>query len=332
MSGFRSIVLTTNPNHEQTAAPVQSAPLSTRLAHFLPFSKPPAPRKNPRPTTELPVLSHKPIQLEDPLPHLRAFTPLTVTSVDTLVPSSNSDEPLLQHHDITLRSPHELLKMELHLSVNSSDQTVNSLDLVSISPWAEVELGRWAGKQAASGDIASVGWACGRYWDVASIRARCWSRCCTVFPYLLSTIFSKDDVKIAADRRGKAPFSRQRGAKRKGEVAEEDDNGSSEERESDDELQLETRVLRSSLLVHLGRQSLLLTQSGVSLLISWSISFDWTGEAESHVSATASFPQSWRDADERASLSKIEDVFDRLVGERGVFEAVRAVVALLFQE
>ena len=331
MSGFRSIVLTTNPNHEQTGAPAQSTPLSTRLSHFLPFSKPPAPRKDPRPPPELPVPSHKPIQLEDPLPHLRAFTPLTVTSIDTLVPSSGSDEPLLQHHDVTLSSPHELLKVELHLSINSSDQTVNSLDLVSISPWAEDELGRWAGKQAATGDIASVGWACGRYWDVASIRARCWSRCCTTFPNLLSTILSKDDVKTAGDGRGKAPFSGQTGGKRKGEVAEEEDDGSSEERESDDELPSETRVLRSSLLVHLGRQSLLFTQSGVSLLVSWSISFDWTGEAESHVSATACFPQSWRDADERASLSKIGDVFDRLVGERGVFEAVRVVVALLFE-
>lgn len=330
-TGFRSIVLSTNPNHKQDVPLTKPILLSARLSLFLPFSKPPPPRKDSTPTPESPVPSHKPIQLEDPVSYLRAFTPLTITSVETLVPSSGSDKPLLQRHDITLSSPHDLLKVELHLSVSTSNQTVDSLDLVSISPWADRELGNWARKVITTGDISSVGWACGRYWDVASIRARCWNRCCAKLPNLLGTILSEEDVATGGVLRGNRPSSKRKGRKRKVAIAEADDSGSNSDRDSDDESLSEPRISRSSLFEHLGRQSLLFTRSGVSLLISWSIDFDWTGEAESHVSAAASFPQCWRDADERASLRKIGDVFDRLVGERGVFEAVKGVVALLFE-
>ena len=280
----------------------------------------------------MPVPSHKPIQLEDPLPYLRAFTPLTVTSIETLVPSSGSDEPLLPRHAITLSSPHELLKVELHLDVNTSNQAVDSFALTSVSPWAELELGTWARKTATTGDIASVGWACGRYWDVASVRARCWNRCSTVFPNLLGTLQVEEAVQTADVRRKTGSSAKQaRDGKRIEDPVEEDEEGNNSERESDGDFPSEPRIPRSSLLQHLGRQSLLFTQSGVSLLISWSIGFDWTGETESHVSATASFPRRWREADERASLGKIGVVFDRLVAERGVFEAVRVVVALFFE-
>ncbi|MCJ1250947.1 hypothetical protein MMC30_008176 [Trapelia coarctata] len=329
--GLLSIVLSTNPSHKQDVPSTKSIPLSARLSLFLPFSKPPPPRKEPTPTSESPVPSYKPLQLEDPMPYLQVFTPLTVISVDTLVPSSSSDEPLLQHHDITLSSPKELLKVELRLSVNTNNQAVDSLALITISPWADLELGRWARKVVTTGDIASVGWACGRYWDVAATRARCWNRCCAAFPNLLSTLLLNENVRTLGVGPGKVPFPKQRGRKRKEDVAGGDDDGSNSERESEGDLQSDPEIPRSSILKHLGRQSLLFTRSGVSILISWSIDFDWTGEAESHVSATASFPQSWRNADERASLGKIGGVFDRLVRERGVFEAVKVVVVLLFE-
>lgn len=89
-------------------------------------------------------------------------------------------------------------------------------------------------------------------------------------------------------------------------------------------------ISRQSLHELSGQQFLLFSDGTVSLRISWRIGFDWTGEVESHVSASTAFPSSWRDADERASLGKVGDVFERLVGGRGVFDATRIVVALLF--
>jgi len=84
--------------------------------------------------------------------------------------------------------------------------------------------------------------------------------------------------------------------------------------------------------VHLGRQSLQVTRSGVSLPISWVISIYWGGEAESFVSAFTSLPASWRSADVRTSLENLEGVFDELVRERGVLVAGKLVVGLLFSD
>lgn len=91
---------------------------------------------------------------------------------------------------------------------------------------------------------------------------------------------------------------------------------------------------------------------GVELVISWSIAVGVGGEMESCIAADVRLPVNcmfpcffplfsliaWlihrrvgTDADEMRSLAKVGDVFRGLVKERGVFEATKCVVGLVFQ-
>ena len=284
----------------------------------MPFSKPLVSRKQPDSVSALPVPSYNPLQLEDPLPHLRVFTPLTIASVGSLVPSSDSSQPWLQHHDITLTSPGNLLRIELHLSVNPTDQSVNSLTLNSLSLWAESELGDWFNDQVASGDLPIIGWACGRYWEVALLRARCWKRCSEQFRGLIPATFALNNSKIDVGIDTAKPKSKYSSA----------DGDEIDLNESEDTEDMSDSGIRSKL----GQQFILFSASGVSFLVTWLLKFDWTGEVESCISACASFPKAWQNADERDSLGKIGEVFDRLVQDRGVFEAIKIVVGLLYEQ
>ena len=53
-----------------------------------------------------------------------------------------------------------------------------------------------------------------------------------------------------------------------------------------------TKWTRKQLLPQMRRTSLVLTGEGVELRIEWNIIFDWTGEAESIISASAKIPSS----------------------------------------
>ncbi|MCJ1476953.1 hypothetical protein MMC13_005623 [Lambiella insularis] len=325
MNGLLSLITSPNPAHVQTP-PVRKITISKRLASFLPFTKPPvpAPKETSAPTSPLP--SHRPLQLENPLPYLRIFTPLTVSTVDTLVPSSGSDEPLQHHHDITLSSPYNLFQLELRLSINPIDESVASLSVTALSLWAKPELGSWICGQAAAGDISSIGWACGRYWEVARTRAQCWAHCHKRFGHLMSY---KSDSANATETRPTVAHNAKRVDKSKLDNLPHPEQNSNDESDNDTD-QAQKTSSPATLRAHLGKQSLLFSQAGVSLLVTWRIDFDWTGEVESHISACVSFPTAWRDADERASLEQVGEVFDRLLRQRGVLEAIRIVVALLF--
>lgn len=66
------------------------------------------------------------------------------------------------------------------------------------------------------------------------------------------------------------------------------------------------------------------------LRVRWEIGFDWTGEVESRLGARARFPKVWHEVDERRGLEKVPMVFDRLVKERGVFNAVEIMSGVVF--
>ena len=313
-----------NPMHKPLPPSKKPIPVSSRLAQFLPFFKLPTPPQKPRPISTAPLPSHHPIQLKDPLPHLLVFTPFTITSKDLLVSSSINDGPVLRNQDITLTSPDDLLNIELHLSVATMLDAVNILSVSNVSPWAEAELGTKIRQQAKTGDISSLGWACGRYWDVASIRARCWRRCQEQYGHLL---YKNGRAKKGAD----ALMSNRESQLRQSTTGKANDLNSSGYSQTAESALPSLSISKSVISTqNLGRQSLFFFQTGVSLLVTWTIDFDWTGEAESHVSACAAFPKSWRNVDERASLDQVPALFSRLVRERGVYAAVRITLALLF--
>ena len=320
---YSSIITSSNPMHERARGDEKLVSISSRIAQFMPFSKPLVPRKQPTPISSFPVPSHYPLQLEDSLTHLRAFTPLTIESVNSLVPSSDSSQPWLQHHDITLTSPGNFLLIELHLVVNPGDRSVDSLTLSSVSSWAAPEVIDWLNGQAASGDLPTIGWACGRYWEVTLLRARCWKRCDQRFPGLVPAPLELQNSTVYAGIKT-ANYECKSGSTNGDEI---DLNGI----EGTEDLQSNLDISDSDLRAKLGQQSMLFSASGVSFLVTWKVGFNWTGEVESCISACASFPKAWQIADERASLGHVGKVFDLLLQDRGVFEAIRIIVGLLYE-
>lgn len=267
--------------------------------------------------------SHHPIQLEDPLLHLRAFTPLNISSTEYLSSSSPNDILHLRQQEITFTSTQSLLMVKLSITTNIITHALDSLTLVHISPWADSELGNWIRKHLADGDISSIGYSIGRYWEVASIRARCWSSCHNEYQSILPHAVQK----LTASSTEKPPTSKRKGRRRISSL--------SETVELESNLDISSATLAptvSNRLADLSRQRLLFTRSGVSLLITWRIEFDWTGEIGSHISACASFPAAWSGLDARGSLGKVGEVFEKLVVERGFRKAVGVVVGLLFDD
>ncbi|KAI4121361.1 MAG: hypothetical protein LQ347_006884 [Umbilicaria vellea] len=323
-----SILTTTNPSHREIRPKHQQPPLSHRLSLFLPFSKQPLLAPSKAPVSNSPLPSHHPVPLPDPLPHLRLFTPLTITSTNVLLPSTAPNAPLLQRHDITLTSPHDLLIMRLSLTANATTETVENLNVISLSPWAIPELEPWIRKRALDGDISSIGWATARYWDVAQLRAICWEQCEREHEELLA--HKGTQARPPTNRKTPALLKRRgrpRNADKTQVVKDHTDDDA-----TDDDMMPEQSISRHDLLTHLGRSSFLFQHDGISLLISWRLDLDWTGEVQSHMAAQAAFPERWARADDRNSLAKVGQVFQQLVRVKGVFGAVAVIVRLLFRE
>ena len=255
------------------ASPDDSISSTTSLSGFLPFAKPR--RKAAKTSSSLPVPddpppSHHPIKLENPLPYLRVFTPLTFTSTTRGVVLSSAsasasapapadrDAPRTapakyKEHIISATSPQKSLVAVLCLLVDASAHDVAALQVLSLSPWAEAELGRWIRERAdaatpAGRDISSTCWAVGSYWLLAKRRAQFWTKCVQSFGALVST-----SSGLHRPPAKKTSF-------------------------------------RCSLAAHLGRSSLVFRRGSVQLLLTWSISFDWTGEAESRVYVRTALP------------------------------------------
>ncbi|OBT44731.1 hypothetical protein VE00_05326 [Pseudogymnoascus sp. WSF 3629] len=81
------------------------------------------------------------------------------------------------------------------------------------------------------------------------------------------------------------------------------------------------------LLPHMRRTALVLPVEDVEVTVEWRIALDWTGEAEHAISASARVPRSWHEQDERRSLTRVPEMFRKLVESRGPVVAVRTVVA-----
>lgn len=220
------------------------------------------------------------------------------------------------------------------MTVDTNTHIITDLVIQSLSSWAEPELGSWIRDRAkgigvAGKDISGICWAISRYWELCEKRARCWARCHEEFPELLGESHTpKDDANTAKTLPKKKP-----GKQRKNDDPPPRDRSLPPSDSHDTENTPAPPLPRQTILQHLGRPSLLFhhpTDANLSLLITWRIAFDWTGEAESHLSAAAAFPRSWQEVDERGSLGKVGVVFGGLVERMGVVGAVTGVVGLLF--
>ena len=281
-------------------------PVSSLLSSFLPFSKPPLQTQVPPTSLEKPIPSHTPLDLDDPLPYLRLFTRLKYTSHVSIPDPSSSSMPsqVYQMHTINIAAPQNLLATTIIMTINASNQQVVDLAIPHIPSWAEHELGTWIREKALEKDIGAVCWALHSYWEVSVRRAECWTKCERAFDDLL-----QDSDQDAAQNKETAQTGKRRRAQARRNIEEQDseqeeeteteevsgiDVGLGQDKQREDSATIKRkapRLFRRQLRRHLGRELLVCKSSEVLLQIGWRVRFDWTGEAESEVKATAAFPR-----------------------------------------
>ncbi|KAH7323613.1 hypothetical protein BKA65DRAFT_598194 [Rhexocercosporidium sp. MPI-PUGE-AT-0058] len=318
---LRSMLLRSTAPEAPTEPVPKLSSIFQSMQSFLPFAK--RRRRAAATISEKPMPSHLPIALSDPLPYLQAFSPLTYSSTITLLPSEavSSDsslldeQPVLQRHVITASHPSGLFTTRLSMTVDTSAHTIAALDILRLDMNAEKELGTFIRARARSEhplgkDITVVCWAMSRWIEVSIQRAQFW---CAV----------EHDFGTPQDRAKTMQKKRKR--KRQGLVDDEASTSNGKGLNENEEKHVWTR---RQLLPQIGRTSLELANEHVELRFEWRITFDWTGEVETNISASARLPRTWQQVDDRGSLAKVPETFDKLVKERGHLDAVRATVGL----
>ena len=167
---------------DRNSASTEPSALTRRLAKFLPFSIKPLPPE-PRPP------SHENmdvIQVLDLDVQQTAAVPFTITTSNTLLLPPAVDNDLLQRQDVTMTTPLQLLTCDLRLAANITTQQISQLDVQALSPWAESELGSWLRQSREKMELAALGKAFGRYWEVAKLRGKCWINCKQDFTSLVA--------------------------------------------------------------------------------------------------------------------------------------------------
>jgi hypothetical protein len=252
----------------ESRPPPISALKATSL--FLPFSNRRKALQTPLPPLEKPLPSHLPIQLDDPLPYLQAFSPLTYKSTITLLPQFSpestegaSPPPTLQHHHISASHPSGLFAARLSMIVDTASLSISSLSIDRLDPNAEPELGAFVhGCATARKDIGTVCWAMARWTEVAVTRARFW---CDV------------ERELGTRERRKEALGRFRGRKRKRKIEDEDEEAKG--------------YKRRDLLANMGRTGMDITGDGnVGVRVEWKIGLDWLGDVESCVDVDLDVP------------------------------------------
>ncbi|TGO45159.1 hypothetical protein BOTNAR_0693g00010 [Botryotinia narcissicola] len=293
--------------------------------HFLPFSGRRKARQPVMPPIQKPLPSHLPVALDDPLPHLQLFSHLTYTSNITLLPAApiSSNEyatellvPTLQRHQISASHPSGLFSARLSMIVDTSSLTISSLNVDSLDPNAEPELGPFVRRRASGDgphvkDIGTVCWAMGRWTEVSVARAKFWCDAEREF----GTVEAR---RKSIERQGKK--------RKKRKAIEEDEVADGEGEENS------RKWMRRELLRQMGRTNIVLDGDDVQIRVGWKIGFDWIGDVESHLDLDIGLPNSWHKQDDRKSLSKIKDMFGKLVKEKGPMGALRITVGLIMAE
>ena len=228
------------------------------MCSFLPFTAYLIQPHKPKTAQPKPILSHQPLQQEDPLPCLKLFSSLDFSSHVDLdgVDDSNPSYLQNQRHVIDIIDPQRLLTASVSATINSNTKEVLALS-IQIPTWAERDLGSFTLLKAQENDLSAMCWALGSYWEMSKKRAEFWHKCETTFSHLIPGRIGEDDenTKQGLSEKSARPLT------------------------------------RKDLRRHLGRDMLILEDKHVLLQINWRIRFDWTGEAESDISIDSAFPR-----------------------------------------
>ena len=158
---------------DRTVASTTEPTLTQRLARYLPFAI------NPRPAEPKPIspTNESIDQAPDLVTMPTTEEPFTITTSDTVLLPSAVDENLLQQQDVTMSTAQQLLTCDFQLTANVATQQVSHLEVRALSSWAEPELGSWLRQTREKVELAAIGKAFGRYWEVAKLRGKCWISC-----------------------------------------------------------------------------------------------------------------------------------------------------------
>ncbi|SZF00360.1 unnamed protein product [Blumeria hordei] len=344
---FAMLLRGTTTEREEKNVPPES--IFNNINSFLPFNsrRPLAQRVHAQET--IPIKrgpSHGPLPLENPLTYLQAFTPLTWSSTIAVIDADESalsdamivhvDEKFIRHI-ITASHPQGFFSARLAIIVDTTSQRVRRISLLHLPLPAEYELGSFlncAGQEngtdmqgSITRELGVICYAMSRWLEVSIRRARFW--------WLVLIRYSTTEArKQWASGPSRAQTRRRaEGSDEAWDVDEATDAMGS------------ARWTRKTLLPHLGRTSLCIGRLGsmadadrhdcsadIEILLEWKLTFDWTGEVQSNLSACARIPESWRDLDIHQAFDQIPDLFRRLLQEKGALAAVAGVLTLTFDD
>ncbi|KAH6692304.1 hypothetical protein F5X68DRAFT_273598 [Plectosphaerella plurivora] len=276
----------------------------------------------------LPPVTHEPVPMnsEEQLPFLQAFTPFTLTSTTFMLPRVESGSPLFRQHNISISttSPTGLFAAKVEMVVNTDTLRIAELRVPRLDPAAIAELGPFVEAQCAGKRNMSVMcWAMGEWYRIAVERARFWCE-------LEHQVQTKEGL---AELVKQARMSKRRKKRRRD--GDEDESGTSS---GSSAVQTSSHAKRGAVLAHMGRTSfeIPIPEEGEDegkwsrLRVQWRIEFDWTGEGRSQVGVMVGMPGKWHQSSDGGLLPSIRKVFAGLVrGEKDPSAAVRTVIALL---
>ncbi|MCJ1467456.1 hypothetical protein MMC07_006081 [Pseudocyphellaria aurata] len=300
--------------------------LSQRLALFLPFSKPPISNADPPP----PVSTGQ-----------KDLGALHIDSTEITTCSTTSHDPTLKHQSVALTSPQQLPVVKFQLSTNIETGKNTDLIISSIVTWANLELGPWLRTDAVRLDKPIIERTISRYWELSEMRACCWYRCEADLP----------TQNLSSDTTTTSPT-----------------NPHTLASHSFPQNPVPTPIPTPPphpLHPHLGQRSILFTSSPspttkISLLITWHLTISPAGTVTSDLSAHATFPDPWLNPPAGTpggvpggeaggvsggglpgggvlggvpggeALGRVNEVFDALVEEVGVLQAVKVLWGAIF--
>lgn len=170
------------PRPKETDWNTKKSSLTRRLAKFLPFSVNPR-LTEPRPSSPKDTDINQDLNWDIPQ---TAAAPFTITTSNTLLLPPTVDNDLLQRQDIIMSTSQRLLTSDLRLTASTTTQQISHLDVQALSSWAEPELGSWLRQSLEKMELAALGRAFGRYWEVAKLRGKCWINCKQDFKNLVA--------------------------------------------------------------------------------------------------------------------------------------------------
>lgn len=229
------------------------------------------------------IKSHYPVPMStaEELPYLQLFSPFNVVSSLAVLPEERG-QPLRQRLSLNLRSRHQhgLFNAKVEAVIDTMKLSILSLDVPLLDPVAKPELGPFVesichgdGNRSMQRNIGIVSWAMADWLRVAEQRAHFWSK-------LHKDTATKD---VLAETNGNIRTRKSRRSKQ--DQADSDQDGGADS----------VKASKSTLLRFMGQQTLDISvpdESGAisTLRLGWKIEFDWTGEAQSKLSATAGVP------------------------------------------